>query len=44
MYEYDNTYVYMPFETAQIFFKVPDGANAIEVVLDNFDARGRSAS
>jgi lipoprotein-releasing system permease protein len=37
MYEYDNSYVYMPFETAQVFFRVPDGANAIEIVLDNAD-------
>jgi lipoprotein-releasing system permease protein len=37
MYEYDNTYVYMPFESAQIFFRSPDGANAIEIVLDNAD-------
>ncbi len=37
MYEYDNSYVYMPFETAQVFFRVPDGANAIEAVLDNPD-------
>jgi lipoprotein-releasing system permease protein len=41
MYEYDNTYVYMPFETAQVFFRVPDGANAIEIVLDNFDRAGQ---
>jgi lipoprotein-releasing system permease protein len=37
MYEYDNSYVYMPFETAQVFFRVPDGANAIEIVLDDAD-------
>ncbi|MBV8166979.1 MAG: lipoprotein-releasing ABC transporter permease subunit [Alphaproteobacteria bacterium] len=43
MYEYDNTYVYMPFETAQVFFRVPDGANAIEVVLDNFDRASQVA-
>jgi len=40
MYEYDNSYVYMPFEAAQAFFHVPDGANAIEVVLDNPDRAG----
>jgi lipoprotein-releasing system permease protein len=43
MSEYDNTYVYMPFEAAQAFFRVPDGANAIEVVLDNADRAGQLA-
>ncbi|MBI3515240.1 MAG: lipoprotein-releasing ABC transporter permease subunit [Proteobacteria bacterium] len=43
MYEYDNTYVYMPFEAAQIFFRVPDGANAIELVLDNADRSSQVA-
>jgi lipoprotein-releasing system permease protein len=43
MYEYDNTYVYMPFEAAQAFFRVPDGANAVEVVLDNPDRAGQLA-
>jgi lipoprotein-releasing system permease protein len=41
MYEYDNSYVYMPFEAAQAFFRVPDGANAIEVLLDNPDKAGQ---
>jgi lipoprotein-releasing system permease protein len=40
MYEYDNSYVYMPFEAAQAFFHVPEGANAIEIVLDNPDRAG----
>ena len=43
MYEYDNTYVYMPFEAAQAFFRVPDGANAVEIVLDNPDRAGQLA-
>jgi lipoprotein-releasing system permease protein len=43
MSEYDNTYVYMPFEAAQAFFRVPDGANAIEVVLDNPDRASQLA-
>jgi lipoprotein-releasing system permease protein len=43
MYEYDNSYVYMPYETAQVFFRVPDGANAIEIVLDNADRAGQLA-
>jgi lipoprotein-releasing system permease protein len=40
MYEYDNSYVYMTYEAAQAFFRVPDGANAIEIVLDNADRAG----
>jgi lipoprotein-releasing system permease protein len=40
MYEYDNSYVYMPFEAAQAFFNVPEGANAIEIILDNPDRAG----
>ena len=43
MSEYDNTYVYMPFEAAEAFFQVPGGANAIEVVLDNPDRAGQLA-
>jgi len=43
MYEYDNSYVYMPYETAQVFFRVPNGANAIEVMLDNPDRAGQLA-
>ncbi|TAD87938.1 MAG: lipoprotein-releasing ABC transporter permease subunit [Alphaproteobacteria bacterium] len=37
MFEYDNTYVYMPFQAAQAFFRVPDGATNIEVLLANAD-------
>jgi lipoprotein-releasing system permease protein len=43
MYEYDNTYIYMPFEAAQAFFRVPDGANAIEIVLDSPDRAAQLA-
>ncbi len=31
MYEYDNSYVYMPLETAQRFFKIGEGVTNIEV-------------
>ena len=43
MYEYDNGYVYMPYDTAQVFFRVPDGANAIEVMLNDADRAGQLA-
>ena len=35
MYEYDSTFVYMPLEAGQLFFKVPGRANAIDVFVDN---------
>ena len=34
MYEYDNTFVYMPLEAAQLFFKLGDTVNAVEVFVD----------
>ena len=37
MFEYDNTFIYMPLEAAQLFFKLPDSVNAIEVFVDNPD-------
>lgn len=37
MYEYDNTYVYMPLDQAQLFFRVPDGATGIELMIANPD-------
>lgn len=37
MYEYDNSFVYMPFDSAQTFFQTGDGAGGIEVMVDNAD-------
>lgn len=37
MFEYDNSFVYMPLEAAQIFFQVKDAVNALEVVTDDPD-------
>jgi lipoprotein-releasing system permease protein len=34
MYEYDNTFVYMPMSAAQTFFRMPDRVNGIEVFVD----------
>jgi len=31
MFEYDNTFVYMPLEAAQIFFQTGDSVNALEI-------------
>ncbi len=38
MYEYDSTFVYLPLEAAQVFFRVGDGATAIEVMLEDPEA------
>lgn len=37
MYEFDNTYIYMPLVSAQSFFKTGDAAGTIEVMIDNPD-------
>ncbi|WP_420547153.1 lipoprotein-releasing ABC transporter permease subunit [Curvivirga sp.] len=37
MYEYDNSYVYMPLKQAQIYFNLPDSISAIEVMLTSAD-------
>ncbi|MEO1223879.1 MAG: lipoprotein-releasing ABC transporter permease subunit [Pseudomonadota bacterium] len=41
IFEYDNLYIYMPLEAAQIFYQQPDGVTALEIFLDdaeNLDA------
>ena len=35
MYEYDSAFVYMPLEAAQLFFRVPEAATAVEVMVEN---------
>jgi len=37
MYEYDNSYIFMPLAEAQAYFKKPDAVTAIEVVIDDPD-------
>src|SRR6185312_5832038 len=37
MYEYDSSYIYLPFETAQAFLGTGPGANAIEVMVNDPD-------
>jgi lipoprotein-releasing system permease protein len=37
MSEYDSTFVFLPFEEAQIYFNLDDEASAIEVFLANAD-------
>ena len=38
MYEYDNNFVYLPFDAAQLFFREQGRASVIEVMLSNPDA------
>lgn len=33
MYEYDNTFVFMPMEAAQVFYRLPEAVTAIEVFV-----------
>lgn len=35
MYEYDNSIVFMPLEAAQVFFKLKNSANLIEITTSN---------
>jgi lipoprotein-releasing system permease protein len=37
MYEYDNSFIYMPLEAAQLFFRLPKSVNAIELFVDDPD-------
>jgi len=35
MYEYDSSYIYMPLQAAQLFFRLKGESNAIEVFVEN---------
>lgn len=35
MFEYDNSFVFMPLDTAQTFFRMANGATSLEVMLNN---------
>ena len=37
MYEYDNSYIYVPLPAAQIFFRVPDAATYLQVFVKDPD-------
>jgi lipoprotein-releasing system permease protein len=43
MFEFDNTYVYMPLELAQTFFRTGDAVGSIEVMIDNPDTARATA-
>ena len=36
-YEYDNTFIYIPLDAAQLFFKMPNAVSYLEVFVDNAD-------
>jgi lipoprotein-releasing system permease protein len=40
MYEYDSSYVFMPLEAAQLYFKLPQAASGVEVTVDDPDRVG----
>ena len=37
MYEYDNTYIYMPLAQAQKYFRYPDAVTGLEVLVEDAD-------
>lgn len=38
MFEYDSTFIFMPLEAAQIYFRQRDSVTAVEVILEDPDA------
>lgn len=37
MYEYDNSFAYVPIEAAQLYFRLPDAVNGLEVMVADPD-------
>ena len=42
-YEYDNTYIYVPLKAAQVFFRLPDEVNYLEVFVTDADRAAAEA-
>jgi len=40
-YEYDNSFIYVPLRSAQVFFRMPEAVSDLEVFVDNADQVGR---
>ena len=40
MYEYDSTFVFMPLEAAQVYFRLPGAVNSLEVWVEDPDRVG----
>ena len=38
MFEYDSTFIFMPFESAQVYFRLTEQASGVEVLVDEPDA------
>ena len=43
-YEYDNSFIYMPLEAAQVFFKLPDAVTNLEVFVKDADQASREGA
>ncbi len=41
MYEYNSGFVFMPLDTAQTFFMMPDAVNTLEIMADSAQIAGR---
>ena len=41
MYEYDSSFIYMPLEAAQLYFRLPERVNGIEIFTDDPDRLDR---
>ncbi len=41
MYEYDSSYIYMPLEAAQLYFRLPKAVSGIEVMIRDPDKSGQ---
>lgn len=41
MYEYDNSFAYVPLEAAQLYFRLPQAVNALEVMVKDPDNMSR---
>jgi lipoprotein-releasing system permease protein len=42
-YEYDNSYIYIPLDTAQVFFQMPGAVSYLEVFVADADQSAREA-
>jgi lipoprotein-releasing system permease protein len=40
MYEYDNSFIYIPLADAQAYFQLPDRVNAVEIMVEDPDRIG----
>ena len=40
MYEYDNAFIFMPFEAAELYFQLEDRASELELMVENPDQVG----